>query len=93
MYQFLLPKLLNLELIVYRAYVRLGEWNVTSMVDCENNVCAPAPIEITIADVFSKGILDLLWSNPIVVLKLSRTVTLSGKTNIYTFWYRNILIL
>lgn len=71
--------------MLYRSFVRLGDWNTSSLVDCVNNECANPPVDIPIESTVSRYILQKPWLSNIGLLRLKMHV-------VYTKWISPICL-
>lgn len=58
-----------------RKYVRLGEWNFKTVIDCENYVCADKTEDIPIAKTISKYDPNWEWTDSLALIKLKWAAT------------------
>lgn len=70
---------------VYRSFVRLGDWNTSSLIDCVNDECADPPVDIPIESAVSRYILQKPWVSNIGLLRLKMHV-------VYTKWISPICL-
>lgn len=68
---------------MFRAIVRLGEWDISSEVDCQDGICSDKPVDITIEEVFTRHDPDSEWVNNIALIKMSKEAQYSSRLIFY----------
>lgn len=59
----------------YRSFVRLGEWNTGTDIDCQGKICANAPVDILVEKTFYRSYNnEYQWHDNIGLIKLSEYV-------------------
>lgn len=59
--------------------MRLGETNFDRKIDCDNDLCADAPIEIPVSNTYSRYDDRWTWADNIGLIELAREVKYSSK--------------
>lgn len=78
---------LKIQYLIYRQYVRLGDWNPNTTVDCSGDICSDPQIEIPVLRTFTRleKSLDRPWVVNIGIIKLAYSVQ-------YTNWISPICL-
>lgn len=69
---------INVLFFLRRSIVRLGEWNISSEIDCQDSVCADPVIDIAIRDIFTRYDSGYYDVNNLAVIKLDEEAKYSS---------------
>lgn len=71
-----------------RTGVRLGEWNISSAIDCIGNSCSNPPVDVPIESTlvhWNYNMSDISQPNDIALLRLAFPVAFTGDSNMHIY--------